>query len=337
MNEMEEDHHPSPPKTPKRAQECPNADGSASPQKVSRQCEDDEGYEPTNRDLMMFLRNMQDSQSTPLRQLNTRLGEAEVRIARVEDATIARLDNVEAKLESMELSEGADISARARITELEATIRKMDQLFKHIQSNATAASSSTSLAAPRMDDNLVILGGFKRETPRGQLEEVWARQLLKEIEKNVDLRGYEAFCPYMLSSVLFARCPDSSSARSLVSLVRRLNLTAKIKGINYNIWATLQKPKEVKPLESAPVEVGGVLEGFLGADVPQTENWKCVCWSSGTIILNDTRVCKVSHTGGLYELKFCDEWYDNKTFRSGASAIEEGAHKIMKDMAEAEL
>lgn len=103
MNAMEDDQHPSPPKTPKRAQESSNADGLASPPKISRQRQEDEGYEPTNRDLMMFLRSLQDSQNTTMKQLSTRLGDAEVRIARVEDATIARLDSVEAKLESMEL------------------------------------------------------------------------------------------------------------------------------------------------------------------------------------------------------------------------------------------
>lgn len=126
---------------------------------------------------------------------------------------------------------------------------------------------------------MAILGGFKKETPRGQREEAWARQLLKEVEKNVDLRGYEVYCPYMLSSVLFARCPDASSVGSFVSLTRRLNLTATIKGVDYNIWASLQKPKEEKARNRRLMKLVAYLKDFLGVDVPQTENWKCVCWS----------------------------------------------------------
>lgn len=98
----------------------------------------------------------------------------------------------------------------------------------------------------------------------------------------------------MLSSVLFARCPDASPALSFMSLIRRLSLSAKIKGVDYNIWATLQKPKEVKARNRRLMKFAAYLNDFLCVDVPQTETWKCVCvcWSSGTLILSDTRVCR---------------------------------------------
>lgn len=330
------------PRTPKRAQEgLGGADGRTTPPKLSRLEEDDDTSEPTNRDLMKFLKVMQDSQSIALKQISNRIGEAEIRIAKVEEATTARLNSVEAKLEHLELGDGADREARTKIAELEETIKNMDKLFKQFQAQAHAArtsAGSSSSTMNRADECLVIIGGFKKETPRGQLEEVWAKQMLKEIEKHIDLRTYEVFCPYMLSSVLFARCPDSASARAFVALIRRLNLVVRLKGVDYNIWGTLQKPKEVKARNRRLMRLVGYLKDFLGPEVQQNENYKCVCWSSGTIIMNDTRICKVVHTGANnFELTFCDEWYDNRTFRSGASAIEEGARKLMKDIADAEL
>lgn len=84
---------------------------------------------------MRFLRNMQDSQSAAMRSFNMRLSNTEQHMAAVEAATAARLQNVE-KLERLELGkdmEMKDTSARARITELEATIKHMDNLFKQFQ------------------------------------------------------------------------------------------------------------------------------------------------------------------------------------------------------------
>lgn len=98
-----------------------------------------------------------------------------MRIAKVKEATTARLDNVDAKLETAELADGTDSAAWAKMAELEDTIRKMDKLFKQFQAQTlaarTSAGNSTAPEATRTEDNLVILGGFKKETPWGQLEE----------------------------------------------------------------------------------------------------------------------------------------------------------------------
>lgn len=139
----------------------------------------------------------------------------------------------------------------------------------------------------------MIIGGFKRDTPRDLLKEAWAGQLLPEVSKHIALKGFEVFCPYMLSLVLFARCPSAVAARNLVSVIRRLKLRAKVNEATYDVWGTLKKPKEIKMRNRRLIK----LAEYLAPDMEQQENWKRVCWRTGTLILEDKRVCRVSHSG----------------------------------------
>lgn len=149
------------------------------------------------------------------------------------------------------LGDFAGVAARNRRAALEATTKKMDQLFKQFQSQqqhppTAAAASSTNRGAQDVQENLVILGGFKKEEPRGLIEEACAKILMLRISEHVLLDSYEVFCLCVLSCGLFARCRDRPSAWSLVSLVRRLAMKAIVSGAVHDIWATLQKPKESK-------------------------------------------------------------------------------------------
>lgn len=159
------------PRTPKRAPDpLLAAEERQSPPKTARQCDDDDG-EPTNRDLMRFPKNMQGTQTAAMHSFNSRLSATEQHLKTVEEATMTRLTNIEAELESLQVvGGGEDAAARARIAELENTIKRMDKLFKQIQETAPAAAVAKSGAAFIIDENIVIIGGFKRETPRGLLE-----------------------------------------------------------------------------------------------------------------------------------------------------------------------
>lgn len=94
----------------------------------------------------------------------------------VEAATASRLQNVEEKLEKFELLSTRDVndaSARTRISELEATIKRMDVVFKQFQNAGLPKDTAQAppASSPGTSDNLVIIGGFKRDTPRDLLEE----------------------------------------------------------------------------------------------------------------------------------------------------------------------
>lgn len=108
-----------------------------------------------------------------------------------QDGMAALLDSAEAKRESMELEDGADVASRIRTAALEAMVKQMDQLFKQFQSQqqppTAAASSGTHRGAQDVQDNLVVLGGFKKETPRGIIEEAWAKTLMPRSPRQ--LRG----------------------------------------------------------------------------------------------------------------------------------------------------
>lgn len=159
----------------------------------------------------------------------------------VGEVTMTRLTNIEAKFETLELDGGGDAAARARITELENTIRRMHRLFNssssrrwarpHRQSTRTWSSSAASSVR-------LLEGSWRRH---GLLEEAWANQMLPDILKHDQLIGYEVFRPYMLSSVLFARCPASLAARRFVALLRRLRLQAKVNDVTYDIRGSLQR------------------------------------------------------------------------------------------------
>lgn len=109
--------------------------------------------------------------------------------------------------------------------------------------------------------------------------------------------------------MLFARCPDSLAARRFVALRRRLKLQSKVNDIAHDIWGTLQKPKEVKARNRRLIKLAEYMQRFLAPEIKQQENWKCVCWRTGTVILKDRRACRVTHAGGdIYDLTFFEQW-----------------------------
>lgn len=89
--------------------------------------------------------------------------------------------------------------------------------------------------------------------------------MLKEVEKHVDLRGYEVVCA--LSGCCFRQVLRVGDSHVEARNRRLMELVAQRKD-------------------------------FIGPDVLQNDNWKCVCWSSGNAILNDMRICKVVRSGG---------------------------------------
>lgn len=86
-----------------------------------------------------------------------------------------------------------------------------------------------------------------------------------------------------------------------------------------------------------PIKLAEYMQQLLAPDIKQQENWRCMCWRIGTLILKDKRVCRVSHLGNEdFDLSFCDQWYDSKIFRAAAATMEEGAHSLMKEIKDQE-
>lgn len=129
--------------------------GSAPHTKMAWQDDD----ESTKKDLFRFLQQMQVSQEHTLRGVQTRLGETAVRMAALEGATTSRFDLLGGKVDSIELAEGADATARSRIEKLEKVM--VEQM---------------GLANKKLDDVSGELRQRRREPSHQLRERQWERQ-----------------------------------------------------------------------------------------------------------------------------------------------------------------
>lgn len=91
--------------------------------------------------------------------------------------------------------------------------------------------------------------------------------MLPEIINHNQRIGHEIFCPYMLSSVLFARCPYYLAARSFVALARWLRLQATMNDVSCEVWGALQKPKEVKGRSQRLMKLAEHMQQFLVPEI----------------------------------------------------------------------
>lgn len=188
---------------------------------------------------MRFSTSMQDSQTTALRSLNERPGESGEVLREGRGRHLHKARQTESEVEVMELSAGTDIAARACITELEHPIKNIDLPCTHFRAQGGASVSSRGPTSTASATNV------RRSTTTSSS---WGRAL-QEVAKHARLEGCKVICPYTLSSVLFAPCPGSMSARNFVAQIRRLKLKARASGTRYGIWATIQKQRPGPPLD----------------------------------------------------------------------------------------
>lgn len=312
-----------------------------SPMKTAKQRQKD--VEPTNADLLTFMRHMQASQESSMKAMAARLDSAEARLTGIEEHATSRLDILESRLEGMELAEGLDKTARMRVAALEKTMKdnvgRLEQQFKEAKASASASGSSTSAPRTRGSTSqdfepLVKIGGFEQETPRGAIESAWTTHIRPVMEKLTDIGNIvEVKAPYMLSSQLWLRFGDLSQAHSFLATLRKQDIVFKLNNYEVKVWGTLQKPKEVRDRNKRLLRVAEVLMQHtkVGIDISK-DTFKNICWRSGTIVLANRRIAKVVQEGSTYSLTWGEKWYDGDIFQESDTVIKAAAQRVMDDI-----
>lgn len=76
---------------------------------------------------------------------------------------------------------------------------------------------------------------------------------------------------------------------------------------------------------------------FIQQDVRQgvqvhDKTFKDICGESGTIVIADRRIAKVSNDNGDFKPQWNEGWFDTNIFRGAAAHIEAAAQTIMNDL-----
>lgn len=116
--------------------------------------------------------------------------------------------------------------------------KKQAQVDTKAAAAAAAASSSSSApaSAARNADFTIIVNGFQRETPRGQLEKLFDRFVKPQIRGVLGDAEYKA--PYLLPSCVHVRCRSASQQRDILAALRSQKIHFKSDGIDFHIYGT---------------------------------------------------------------------------------------------------
>lgn len=149
------------------------------------------------------------------------------------------------------------------------------------------------------------------------------------IAGKMDLTDMRVEASYLLSSSLQARCASALQARSLVNTVRQLAPKINFNGHTIQIYATIQKPKEVREKNGVLLRSAEYLQTNLFEAFGKVENYKCVCWRSSTLVVHNRRIAKITrHDAGNYEVAFQNGWHDPNIFKTPAADMEAAVRNI---------
>lgn len=202
-------------------------------------------HEPSNAELLDFMRSMQASADHKFQDIAERLSRGEKRQDQLELAVGKRMDGVEAHLSNLNrqcAAQKKDIDHRLDIQQkqFEEVLKTVNRHTEDIRDNArateaaTAAASRTSAAASSQagpqrsgqpyETDIVVIAGFKRDSPKGALMSAW--QQCSDAMTPFMTLDMEISAPFILGAVLHVRCHGgSSSARSLVAAFRQRSLS----------------------------------------------------------------------------------------------------------------
>lgn len=151
-----------------------------------------------------------------------------------------------------------------------------------------------------------MIGGFRRDPPKAHILKVREKVLQPRLVENFDdMSGLEAYCPYLLSSVLFLRCGSPREARAAVGFLRASSLRVKLNNEELSLWFTLQKTKEQKDRSKRLMRMAACVQANFLGNITPTETFKFVCWKSGSIVALDMRIAKLV----FEKVSFFDDWW----------------------------
>lgn len=173
----------------------------------------------------------------------------------------------------------------------------------------------------------VVVGGFKRDTPKGHIIKTYERIPQSRMQQRFgDLSSWEVYCPYLLSSVLFIRCPSAAFTRQAVNFLRCIQMRFKLGSEEITLWTTLQTSKDQKDRSRRLMRMAACRQGHFIATTPRVETYKLICWQSGSIVAFDQRVAQLRDS----QLTFYDGWHRSDRYtEQDKKVIEKQLHDIL--------
>lgn len=243
------------PSTPTGSKRDADAAAPVSPPKTLRS-----SPEPSNGQTMKLMEAMfarQERTTTEFCDLITdRLQKTEQTITHVDsrlsdlrDRYDRRLTELQAQLDNIEFQGVGmqDKEARDRLARLEQNMKqdaaKMANLEKKLsQAPPPSAPPVGSGPATRTDENVIIVGGLRQETPRDEIQGHWTATIFPKLQETFTADFDEVDIPYLLGSVLHLRFSSAVSARRCVAAIRSAPLQMHEEGEEtIKIWATVRK------------------------------------------------------------------------------------------------
>lgn len=177
----------------------------------------------------------------------------------------------------------------------------------------------------------MISGGFPQVTPKGEVEILWAENLQPQVAAAVDLTGVAFESPFKLSSILHLRCAAPAQATQTIAYVRKVQPRIPYGTSLFSIYATIQKPKDIKTNHRFLFRSAETLQKYLQPHIKSVVPYEAVCWRSSNIILANRRICKVTRGISDNELKitFFPSWYSSDMFVNPAAVIEQSVKKLL--------
>lgn len=129
-------------------------------------------------------------------------------------------------------------------------MNKLEVMEKETQRKWEQAPSQPPPSRPggpanAADVDILVIGDFKQDTPKVHILRVFDKAIRPKLAGRFDLRSWETFCPYLLSSVCFLGAPTPSQ---VVSFLRNLNngMKVKLNGEALPLWSTIQRTRGQK-------------------------------------------------------------------------------------------
>lgn len=274
------------------------AEGFQSPPKTSRLLgmASSSSGQPSSADLMSLMVKMMEKHDATAAQNDLLLKTIMGRVDSHDDALTKMARKVEElndNMDNIELGHLAEGIPEEKIAKMEKDIAdrmeaKMEAMMAALEQEMRAKGPpAVPPRAPQAtagtDADTVVIGGVHRDTPKQQILKVWERVVLPKLRQKFDLAGCEAYCPYLLSLVLFCRCSSPRLARQIVAYLRSCSPRTRLNNDEFGLWASPQKTREQKDRARRLMRLASCLQGFFHPGAAATETYKLVCWRSGTV------------------------------------------------------
>lgn len=288
--------------------------------------------DPSNGQLMEFMQAMFDRQGKTQRDLidliSERVQRAEGAIRQVDtrlsdwqDRYDRRLTEMQGNIDNMELA-AAGRAYREDAAKMTSIERKMSQ-------HQSQSQPPTSASGSRQDEFLVIIGGFRQEAPREEIQTFWDQNIVPKMRPVWAMDHDELDIPYLLGSVVHLRFSSQLLALRCMSAFRSAALTFQDEGHDepIKIWATLRKSKEHQAKNRRLMRTAAMFQQYNRLSNGM-DTYKLVCWRSACIVVGSRRICRLMPN---QTWEFSPSWFIKDVWTKNEAFLRERAINILND------